>query len=293
MTKAEKISALAIPVILLLGVGLGSALSSNSVVVGGWPLLGLMFALAFAIQWLVFIPSYLFQTERFFDLTGSLTYISIAALTFVLNPVSDARAALVAAMVIIWAMRLGSFLFKRIHRDGKDGRFDEIKPSFIRFFMTWSLQGLWVALTAACALVVLSSPVSHPLSVFAVLGSALWVLGMFIEVVADTQKSRFKADASNQGQFIDTGLWSISRHPNYAGEILLWLGIAVIALPVLQGFQWLALISPVFVYLLLRYISGVPMLEKRSDQRWGEEEAYQRYKAKTRLLWPIPKAAQD
>lgn len=288
MNKAEKISALALPVILALAAALAIALSPNSVQVAGAPLIVWLFALAFAIQWLAFIPAYLGQTEKFYDLTGSLTYLCVVLLPLWLNPQLSARALLVAALVALWALRLGSFLFMRIHKEGKDGRFDAIKPSFIRFLMTWTLQGLWVTVTASCALVVLTRAEAQPLGLWAVAGSALWLLGMAIEVVADWQKSRFKADPENRGKFINEGLWAWSRHPNYAGEILLWSGIALIAVPVLQGSQWWALVSPVFVYVLLRYISGVPMLEQRADGRWGGQADYQRYKASTRLLWPLP-----
>ncbi|MCA0900062.1 MULTISPECIES: DUF1295 domain-containing protein [Microbulbifer] len=288
MNKAEKISALAIPVILAIAAGLAALLSSHSVWLAGAPLLVWMFVLAFVLQWLVFIPSFLAQTEKFFDLTGSVTYLSVVLVPLWLNPQSSSRAILVAILVSLWALRLGSFLFSRILKDGKDRRFDAIKPSFLRFLMVWTLQGLWVSVTACCALVVLTSANAEPLGIWAVAGTLLWLLGMAIEVVADTQKSRFKANPANRGRFIDSGLWAWSRHPNYAGEILLWTGIALIAVPVLQGSQWAALISPVFVFVLLRYISGVPMLEKRADERWGDQADYQRYKARTRLLWPVP-----
>jgi steroid 5-alpha reductase family enzyme len=289
LTSAEKKSAIAAPLIILLAYGLSLALASNSVPLGNGTLLGTMMAVAFVVQWLAFVPAYLLQTERFFDLTGSLTYIGIAILSYVLNPAADARALLVAVMVIFWAFRLGSFLFKRILTDGKDGRFDDIKPSFIRFFTVWTIQGLWVSLTSACALVVLTSSVNAPLGAFALIGSVLWLVGMTVEVIADQQKTAFKANPENKGKFIQTGLWAYSRHPNYAGEIILWLGVAIVAIPALQGSQWLALISPVFVYVLLNYVSGVPMLEKRSDDRWGGDDSYQAYKNRTRVLWPIAK----
>lgn len=110
------------------------------------------------------------------------------------------------------------------------------------------------------------------MDLFAMIGFLIWVFGFAFEVIANSQKRKFSADPQNKGRFIQTGLWSRSRHPNYFGEIMLWLGIAIIALPVLQGWQWVALISPVFVTLLLTRVSGVPMLEKKADTKWGGQK---------------------
>jgi len=125
--------------------------------------------------------------------------------------------------------------------------------------------------------------------VFAAIGFLVWVFGFAFEVTADTQKSRFRADPNNKGKFIHTGLWAWTRHPNYFGEIVLWVGVAIIALPVLRGWQWVTLISPVFVALLITRISGVPLLEKQADERWGGQEDYEAYKERTPVLIPRPR----
>jgi steroid 5-alpha reductase family enzyme len=242
--------------------------------------------LAFLIQWLAFIPAYGLQTEKFFDLTGSLTYISVSTLALILTQTLDGRSLLLWALVVIWAVRLGSFLFGRIKRAGKDDRFDEIKPSFIRFLNVWTIQGLWVTFTMAAALVAITTANRKELDVFALVGLLVWLAGFAIEVIADAQKSRFNANPENKGKFIQTGLWSRSRHPNYFGEILLWVGVAVIAFPVLQGWQWVALISPVFVTLLLTRVSGVPLLEQKADKKWGGQADYEAYKKATPVLIP-------
>ena len=194
------------------------------------------------------------------------------------------RALLVAGMVVIWACRLGIFLFTRIRRDGKDDRFDEIKTNPIRFFLTWTLQGLWVVLTAACALAIITGGDQAPMGVIGWLGALIWLFGFTIEVVADKQKSAFKKDPANAGRFISSGLWSWSRHPNYFGEMLLWFGVAVMAIPVLQGWQWVCLISPVFVYALIAHVSGVNQLEAKADRKWGQDPAYLVYKRNTSEL---------
>jgi len=286
MNKAERNSLIAIPVIILIGVGIAVAGSYQGVVVSGIPLFALMVGLVFIIQWIVFIPSFIGKSEKFFDLTGSLTYISVTITAVLLSPVKDARSLLLLALVVVWAARLGLFLFRRVRKDGKDGRFDEIKVSFIRFLMVWTLQGLWVTFTFAAALAAITSGKRQELGWFALIGFLVWLFGFAFEAISDNQKNRFRADPANKGKFIQSGLWAKSRHPNYFGEIMLWIGVAIIAIPVLQGWQWVTMISPVFVTLLLTRVSGVPMLEKRADEKWGGQEDYETYKKRTPVLIP-------
>jgi steroid 5-alpha reductase family enzyme len=288
MTRDDVQALLAIPAILLAGVLLTLAGAAGGSRAGGVPVFALCALLCFAVNWIVFVPSFLARTEHFFDLTGSLTYVSAVMLAVYLTDSLDARSVLLAALIVIWAGRLGAFLFARVRREGKDGRFDQIKRSLPRFLMVWTLQGLWVLTTAACALAAITAAQGAPLGAIAAAGTLLWLVGFALEVIADRQKSAFRADPANAGRFIDRGVWTWSRHPNYAGEILLWTGIAVIAYPALSGWQLVTLISPVFVYLLLTRISGVPMLERRADRRWGDDPDYQAYKARTPVLWPVP-----
>lgn len=271
-----------------IGAAVAWAGSDGSTLVGSIPLFALCGALAFAINWLVFIPSNAAKTEKYYDLAGSVTYVSMVLLAVVLTEAPDARALVAATMVIVWSVRLGTFLFRRIRRDGRDGRFDEIKVSPLRFFMAWTVQGLWVLLTAAAALAIITTADRRELEWIAFIGIAVWLVGFVVEVVADRQKSAFRQDPANQGRFISTGLWAWSRHPNYFGEITLWIGMAIMAVPILSGWQWVVLVSPLFVIVLLTRISGIPMLERRSDERWGEEPSYQEYKRSTPVLIPRP-----
>ena len=286
MKKTDRNSLIIFPVLVLIGFLVALAGSQNGALIAGVPVFGLSVALAFLIQWLVFIPAYWFQTEKFFDLTGSLTYISVTILAVLASPVVDKRSLLLAGLVIIWAVRLGSFLFRRIQKAGKDDRFDELKPSFFRFLNVWTIQGLWVTFTVAAALVAITTAAKKEIDAFAIVGFLIWVVGFAIEVIADNQKSRFSANPNNKGKFIQTGLWSRSRHPNYFGEIMLWVGVAIIALPVLQGWQWVAMISPLFVTLLLTRVSGVPLLEKKADKKWGGQADYESYKKNPPVLIP-------
>jgi steroid 5-alpha reductase family enzyme len=244
--------------------------------------------LAFVIQWIAFLPAYIFQTEKFYDLTGSLTYLTIVwyALTFSSNHFSDLSISNITIVLLItfWALRLGSFLFMRIHKDGEDKRFRSIKPSATQFFMTWTLQGLWVSLCSMCALTAISSELGVVVNALFYIGLALFIYGFSIEIIADKQKSQFRSIPENRDSFITTGLWAKSRHPNYFGEIVLWTGIACISFSSLKGMQYLTLISPIFTYLLLVYVSGVRMLEARADKKWGHDQTYIKYKDETSKL---------
>ncbi|MBN2472489.1 MAG: DUF1295 domain-containing protein [Anaerolineae bacterium] len=288
MSREQK-SSIAILVALLVAAGLAWAGSQGGVVVlGGIPLFALCVALAIVIQWIAFIPAFMNQTEVYYDLTGMITYITVTLVAVLLSPVVDARSILLLVLVLIWTVRLGTFLFRRVRKAGSDGRFDDIKPSFPRFLLTWTLQGLWVSFSLAAALGAITAVERLPLGIFAVIGGLVWLLGFGIEVVADQQKSQFRAVPENKGKFIQSGLWAWSRHPNYFGEIVLWVGIAIIAFPALEGWRLLTLISPVFVTLLLTRISGVPMLEERADEKWGGQPDYEAYKANTPVLVPRP-----
>jgi steroid 5-alpha reductase family enzyme len=217
MKTTDRNALIAFPILIIIGILVALAGSQGGSTVFGVPLFALSVGLAFLIQWLVFIPAYLLQTEKFFDLTGSITYISVTAIALILNAGADGRSILLAALVIIWAIRLGSFLFGRIRKAGKDDRFDEIKPSFIRFLNVWTIQGLWVTFTMAAALVAITTTNRKELDIFALAGFLIWAFGFAIEVIADSQKSRFSANPDNKGKFIQTGLW-VSLPPSQ----LLW-----------------------------------------------------------------------
>ena len=242
--------------------------------------------LAFLIHWLLFIPAFLFKTEKFFDLSGSLTYLSVMIyVVFSKNNFQDQIGNIVlASLIILWAVRLGSFLFFRIKKAGEDKRFREIKISFTRFFMVWTISGMWVSLCSMCALTAIASNDGVVLNYLFYFGLVTFFVGISIEVISDNQKTKFRKDPKNKDRFINTGLWSRSRHPNYVGEITLWSGVAIISFSSLEGWQYVSLISPVFTYFLLVYVSGVPQLEKSGQKKWGHIKDYQDYIKKTPSL---------
>ena len=275
-------------VVLSLSLLIATAANQESVSISGIPLFGFAVALTFIIQWIVFIPSFLNKTEHFFDLTGSLTFISVVLITLMLIPEMYVRDIVIALLVVIWATRLGSFLFIRVKKDGGDGRFTIMKTKFWWFLMTWNIQGMWVFLSLAAGLAAMTSAEKVEADIFLIVGLVVWVLGFSIEVISDGQKSKFRSKTENKDKFITSGIWSWSRHPNYFGEILLWCGITIIALPVLQGWQFITLISPIFIIILLTQISGVRLLELRGKKKWGENEEYQKYLRNTSVLIPLP-----
>ena len=279
-------SIIGIAVAVTLSLLIAIAGSNNSTLYDGMPIFLLCASVGFVLHWLGFIPAYLFQTEHYFDLIGSISYVATVALAFALAPSFGTRGLVVATLICVWAVRLGSFLFIRVKKAGQDRRFTQIKTKFFRFLLTWTLGGTWVFITMAAGLAAMTSQSQSPVDAFLVVGATLWVIGFGIEVVADQQKTAFRKDPANAEKFIISGLWSISRHPNYFGEIILWIGIAVIALPVLEGWQWVTLVSPVFVSFLLLKVSGVPMLENNAESRWGNDPEFRQYKAKTPTLIP-------
>ena len=242
-------------------------------------------AIAFIIQWTLFIPAYLMQTEKFYDLAGSITYISIISYVYCQSSEFNIASLILSLFIIVWAIRLGSFLFFRIKKAGEDKRFRDIKPSPTRFFMTWTLQGTWVSLCSACAITAISTTEGIILNEIFVLGAFTFIIGFLIEVVADNQKTKFRSIPENKDKFITTGLWSYSRHPNYLGEITLWLGVALMSFSSLEGLQLITLVSPIFTYLLLVYVSGVRLLEASGNKKWGHLSSYQEYKKNTPTLF--------
>ena len=255
----------------------------------GNPLVQNIVLAIYIIQWIAFIPAYVFQTEKFFDLTGSITYSGVFAYLIYLTASGSINAnwgsTVIAVCVILWAGRLGTFLFSRIAKDGEDKRFRTIKPSPSQFFMTWTLQGAWVSLCSLCAITGIASETGIIINPIFYIGLFMFIGGFAIEIIADQQKTIFRAIPENRDKFITTGLWSRSRHPNYFGEIALWTGVALMSFSSLSGIEFLTLISPIWTYLLLVKISGVRMLEGRGSVKWGDNKDYISYIENTPMVF--------
>lgn len=295
-----------IAIVLAICVAIALAGSQASVKAGGaldnLSLFAWCAGVGLALHWLMFIPAYIFQTERYFDLTGSLSFIATVLLAVLAHPDRHLRGLLIAALVAIWALRLGTFLFIRVKASGGDSRFETLMPNFWRYLLTWTLGGAWVFLTLAAGLAAITSDGTGAdagsgsdagsgidagsIGWLFYLGLGIWILGFGLEVTADRQKTRFRRQPENAGRFISSGVWAWSRHPNYLGEMTLWIGIAIMSVPALEGWSWVTLVSPVFVIFLLTRVSGVNLLEAQGKRRWGDDPAWQKYKATTPVLVP-------
>jgi len=229
-----------------------------------------LFAIGFNI--LMFLPAFIFKTDKLTDMSYSLTFIFLATYLFISKP-SSLGMTLLFLMVLIWALRLGIFLFIRIHKQKKDDRFDSMRNSFFKFLRFWLLQGF------AAWIIIL--PLILFQEKFYVIGLIIWLIGLIIESVADYQKYSFKNKATNKNKYINTGLWAYSRHPNYFGEMLCWIGLFVFS-----GTWLLGILSPLFIIILLLFVSGIPLLEKKADEKWGHLDSYKKYKKETSLLIP-------
>ncbi len=242
--------------------------------------------LSVLIQIIFFIPSYIMKTEKIYDLVGSSTYIIVLFVAFISTENKSITDTILFIFVLLWALRLGTYLFRRIQRDNEDVRFEKAKKNFFWFLQYWIGQALWVSITSCAAVIAILNNESDSLNVYGIIGVLIWIFGFSFEVTADKQKNNFKRNEDTTKKYISTGLWSISRHPNYFGEITLWSGIYVMSLPSLNGIEYLTIISPIFVYILLTRMSGINMLEKIADERYGHLEEYQEYKTKTPVLIP-------
>ena len=250
----------------------------------------LSFAIALALNGAFFAVAAARRTDVVTDLSYSLTFALLAvALPF--TGAHQPSQLLVSALVLVWAARLGTYLFRRILRMKVDHRFDEMRDKPLRFARFWLLQAITVAVVMLPVSYLLDRDAAPGIGAWAIGGTALWLVGLVVEAVADAQKSAFRAQGANRGRFIGDGLWRYSRHPNYFGEILVWWGIFLCAVPFLHGAAFAVVIGPVFITLLLLFVSGIPLLERSADEKYGGDADYRDYKRRTSILIPLPPRA--
>lgn len=247
----------------------------------------LSFAIALALNGAFFAVAAARRTDVVTDLSYSLTF----ALLAVVLPFTGGRhpVQLVASLlVVLWAVRLGTYLFRRILRMKVDHRFDGMRDKPLRFARFWLLQAVAVAVIMLPVSYLLDRSDAPGFGAWALIGAVVCLGGLLIEAAADAQKSAFKAEATNRGRIITTGLWRYSRHPNYFGEILVWWGLFAYAVPFLHGAAFAVVAGPVFITLLLLFVSGIPPLERSADEKYGDDALYRDYKRRTSILVPLP-----
>lgn len=249
-------------------------------------LLVLSLMVALVINMALFLVAYVRQSDKLTDFAYSISFISVCAAALVFGDYQSPLLFVMTLLVVIWALRLGIFLVLRIRKAGKDSRFDDIRENFWKFLQFWLAQGFvaWLLLMP----LLFTAGRDAALSVLSFVGIGIWAVALTIEAVADAQKYKFKQNTVNKNRWIQTGLWRYSRHPNYFGEICVWIGMYIIAFPVLEsGEKIIALISPLAIYITLRFVSGIPLLEKSADKKWGNNDDYRKYKHRTSLLIPF------
>ena len=272
-------------IILLVIIFLTYILSIDTLSINEIPIVFLFTSSILILNSTFFLHSYIYKTDIFFDLVGSLSFLSIGVISLLLIPNIDANQILVFFLLLFWSLRLGPFLFIRRLGANNDERLEEFFKSPISLYFLWSMNSLWVFFTSLSMIIIFSSPNENEFGLIQWLGLIVWVAGYVIEVISDSQKTKF--NKFNKGKFINIGLWKYIRHPNYLGEIIIWVGIFIISLNYIHSLtSFLSILSPIFVFLLLRFITGVPQLEARGKEKWGHLDEYNSYKEKTGLLFP-------
>jgi len=238
------------------------------------------------INLLGFLIAYKSKSDKLTDISYAVSFISIGLFDLLRAKYINLYVIVGVWLVWIWALRIGTYLLMRVIENKKDRRFDGVRENFKKFGMFWLGQ----AIAAWVLMIPLSFSVGHiaTIKTLPLVGILIWIIGLSIESLSDYQKSKFKSDPTNKGKWIDSGLWHYSRHPNYFGEILVWISIYTYTFSANTTTERLiGLISPVFIALLLILVSGIPPLEQSADKRWGDKPEYKRYKTRTSILIPF------
>lgn len=250
--------------------------------------LWIIFIAAVGLNVIMFIPAFIYKTDKLTDISYAVTFIALVLFAYARSAQTWPHA-LLALLVVWWGVRLGGFLLMRVWKKGKDKRFDGMRENFFKFLRFWLLQGVtvFVVLLGALEFMRVSSP---QVTLLSWAGTLIFLTGLYMEAAADLQKWHFSQNPKNKGKWIESGIWAKSRHPNYMGEMMVWIGIYLFVLPSLVGQQWLiAFASPGYIILLLLFVSGIPMLEKSADAKWGNDKDYQAYKKRVPVLIPFLK----
>lgn len=244
---------------------------------------------SFTINMVFFAFAAAFKTDKVTDLSYSLSFFILApVLLFSAGNSYLFEQLLLTISIMIWAFRLGAYLLKRIITIGKDDRFDDKRNDFLKFLNFWILQTLvvWIVMLPFSLFLTARPVQTSPGST--IIGITIFLMGIIIESFSDAQKFAYRSKEENKGHWVDTGFWKYSRHPNYFGEILVWWGLFIVTIPMLSGWGWITIIGPMTITLFLFKVSGIPLLEKQNDIKYGDNPEFASYRENTSLLIPLP-----
>ena len=233
-----------------------------------------------------FLFGFFRQSDKVTDLTYAVSFIVGSVLVMVVSGHYSLGNIVLVGMIGIWGLRLAGYLFRRIQQMGHDHRFDDMRPSPVRLGGFWTLQTITIWIVLLPTSLFIAAAGTESLSALQYIGIVLWFFGFVMETVADAQKTSFKSSPGNKGRFVRTGLWTSLRHPNYTGEILVWIGLFLFTIPALSGIQFAAVVSPIWIAFLLIFVSGIPLLEKSWEKRYGGDPEWEAYKKRSDRLLP-------
>lgn len=242
---------------------------------------------------ILFCIGQLIKNNSIVDIAWGAGFVVIAILSLALSTDIELRRIVITVLIGIWGIRLSLHIGRRNWGTGEDYRYVAMRqrwgnkfPRLKAFLNVYVLQ--WFLMLVISLPIIYSRNIevsaaqdSTLLLVFLIVGIAVWCFGFYFEVVGDRQLKQFKQDPSNKGKIMVSGLWQYTRHPNYFGEAVMWWGIFLIAID-----QWSSIyliISPIIITLLLRFVSGVPLLEKK----YAHREDFKAYMERTPIFIPL------
>lgn len=264
--------------------------------------LGITAVVTVVMQLLFFAVAYGAGIDTVTDFAGSTNFMLLALLTLLADGAYTARKIAITSIVCVARLQLAGYLLYRVLKRGKDARFDEVRGSFWSFLVFWIFQMIWVWGVSLPVIFVNADAAGTEepwaMGVRDGVGIAVALAGWLIEVVADVQKNAFRSDPANKGKWCDIGLWRVSRHPNFFGEVMLWWGVFILATPSLDAsptaasWSYAVIISPLLTMVILLLGSGIPTAEGDNQRRFmrtaEQKHAYLEYRNRTSPFIPLP-----